>query len=78
MESCSQMVDSGENNRMRLNVCAWGRKMCDDLASKRDTESVSSENSHQEPRRLTQSLEPRNAQITGSLASYLDSLSSAV
>lgn len=48
---------------MRLNVCVWGRKVCDDLASKRDTESVSSERSHK---------------ITGSLMSHLDVSSSDV
>lgn len=72
MESCFQMVDSAENNRMRLNVCVWGRKVCDDLASKRDTEAVSSERSHKEPRWLTRVLKPRNHRITHVTSRYLE------
>lgn len=52
---------------MRLNVCVRGSKVRDDPAPKRDTESVSSESSREEPRRLTPSLEPRKARH---IASY--------
>lgn len=72
MESCFQTVDSAENNGMRLNVCMWGRKVCDDLASKRDTESVSSERSHKEPRWLARAFKRRNHRITRLTSRYLE------